>query len=612
MTLEPIVLFPLLVAAGVIAQLTGAKLRIPALLLLLGLGILLGPVLGIVNPEKLLGEKLLQAFVSLAVAIVLFEGGMSLNIKEARHVGRTLWALILAGLVLGFALVTTVGVVCGLSLATAATLGGILVVTGPTVILPMLRSARVSLRPAALLKWEGIVNDPFGALLAYFVLQVALVNPGPGATQGFAALVLGFLGFSALAGLVGGCSGYSLGRALSKGWIPEHLRSPLILAAALVVYAGCESFQHESGLLAVTMMGLVLGNLKDTPIEDIQHFKEQITTLLVALLFLVLSARLELESLNALIGAPLFIILAVVFVVRPLVVLTATFRSDLPWSERILVGWIAPRGVVAAAVAGAFSPDLVAAGYPDAQLLEPIVFGVIITTVVLHGLTISPLARKLGLATGEGNGILIVGASLWGNSMAQALTKAGGFVVLADTRYRKVSQARIEGLEVHHGDVRSEDLLMELPMERIRLVLAATEDDAYNSLVMADLQRDLGRQSVFSLTPQSASAADSRPHLTGNHPWGEGATYRSITRRFWIGQTFRVTTLTEEFNWEKLTTSNPDALFLFQIADNKLRAIPHDSDPKLKSGARIVYLGPTEASRPAGAPIATSTGPATA
>ena len=502
--------------------------------------------------------------------------------------GRCLHRLLLSGLVVGFGLGTLLGVyVAGVDLEVAAVLGAILVVTGPTVIIPMLRNARISMRPATLLKWEGIVNDPIGALLAYAALQLSVL-----ATQGDTSLLTagaGLLGKSLLAAVIGTIAGVLLGKALHRGLIPEHLKSPVILAAAMVVYTGCDSIQHESGLLAVTLLGLVLGNVDNASIEDIRRFKEQITTLLVAILFLVLSARLEIESLRQLAGWPLVYIACVVFVIRPVVGYVGTMGSGLPWQERLIIAWIAPRGVVAAAVAGAFGEDLIAAGFGGSELLLPIVFGVIITTVMLHGLTIRPLTQRLGLAAKTQNGILMVGASLWAVSLAQALAKAGAFVVLADTRYRRVSQARLEGLEVHYGDVLEEDAVFELPMERVSWVLAASDDDAYNSLVCLHFGHDLARERTVQLTPAAvASGKEVQTHMTGRSPWGEDGSYRSITRRFWKGESFKVTTLTEEFDFGAVVEQHPTAMFLFVMHQGKLNL--HDPEKPPPAGAKIIYL----------------------
>lgn len=589
MSLEPIHLLTLLIALGVGIQWVASRLRLPALILLMVAGFVIGPFTGVLSPSEVFG-KFESALIGLAVAIVLFEGGLSLDLKEARYAGRVLVRLILSGLIVGFVVVTLLGIyVAGLSLATASVLGGILVVTGPTVILPMLRHSRISLRPATLLKWEGIVNDPFGALLAFIVYEIAVLGGGDQEAT-ISEMLLHVFGSSIAGAAIGWLCGVLLDRALKQGKIAEHLKSPVILAAVLVVFSTSEWVGHETGLIAVTVLGVVLANTRNHSVEDIRKFKEQIGTMLVAFLFLVLSARLTLDQLQALLTLPLILLVAaILFVARPVVVAIATFRSGLPWQERALIGWIAPRGVVAAAVAGAFAPRMREAGYEDAELLVPIVFGVIISTVVLHGLSIRPLSRKLGLGFVEGTGIMIVGAQTWGVALAQALTKAGAFVVLVDSRYQRVSHARREGTEVYYGDVLSEDAAMELPLERVSWVLAATDDDSYNSLVCMSFAQDIGRSHALQVTPHNLGTRKEVAHsMVGTTPFGEDGSYVGLSRRYWRKGAFKVTAISEEFGWEELKARNPGALFMFYVSEERLHTIGAKSAPK--SGSKVVYL----------------------
>ena len=580
-----------IVAAGVAAQWLASWLRFPALLLLLLTGLFLGPIsrqLGLplaIDPRLLFGD-LLKPLISLSVAVVLFEGGMTLKFEEARRHGRELRRLILSGLFVGFGLTTLAGVYLGdLSWATSATLGAILVVTGPTVILPMLRTARIAIRPATLLKWEGIINDPLGAILALFVLEMAVQIAAPIAPS-FVAVTWTFTWTSAVACALGYGAAHSLGLALDRGKIVENLKSPVILASLLVVFALSELIHHEAGLLAVTVMGLVLANEENHSLEDIRHFKEQITTLLVSTLFIVLAADLRVEVLSDLAGRRLILIAVIIFVIRPIVALSALAGSEIPWTERLFIGWIGPRGVVAAAVAATLAPDLSRAGYADAHLLVPAVFGVILATVLLHGLSIRPLARRLGLAAREGRGILIVGASTWVVALAQALQKAGADVVVVDTRYRRVSRARQEGVEGQHGDVMSEEASMDLPMERVSWVFGATEDDSYNALTCLRFARELGRESVIQLTPLSLDAA--KVEMSGRAPWGEAASFRSITSRYWKGGSFKVTQLSDEFDVARFREVNPESLPLFYVKDERLHLFMEASDPG--AGSQLVYL----------------------
>lgn len=549
---------------------------------LLGTGIVLGPVTGILDPQELLGD-LLRPAVSLAVGIVLFEGGLTLRLSEARRLGKPLIFLALGGLTVGFGLTAVCAhTLAGLTWGTSVVLGAILVVTGPTVIKPMLRHARLHQRPALLLKWESIVNDPFGALFAVLALEAVFIF---GPSEEFAKSPMGILGLVLAAGLLGGLAAYLLGKAMDGGLVPEHLKVPLILAGVMGVFAAGEALFHEAGLLAVTVMGVVLANISSPSVQSIRHFKEDVTTILVALLFLVLSSSLKPEHVTSLTLGTAFFTLAVLFVVRPVVAWLTLGFTSIPWKETFLIGWIAPRGVVAAAMGGALEPRLRAAGFEDASLLVPVLFLIVITTVVLHGLTITPLARKLGIAARDEDGILIVGASKWALELALTFKAAQTPVVLVDQDYRRISQARQHGMDAVYGDILSEETLDEVPIERVNWVLAATHDDHYNALACVALSKDFGREHMLQLTDPTIE--DTELHLHGRMAWGLAGRYANITSRFWQGCGFKSSQLTKEFTWEAFQEANRGALPLFAVSKGKVTPIHDESSPK--EGTRIIF-----------------------
>lgn len=577
-----------LVTAGVAAMWLAGRLHVPSIVPLLGLGLLLGPVTGVLRPEEVFGD-LLDPLVSLAVGIVLFEGGLSLRFVEARKLGWPLLALVVGGLVVSFSLTTFLGMtLAGLSWPTAAVIGAILVVTGPTVVKPMLRQARLQQRPANLLRWEGIVNDPFGALLAVLVIEVVLLRHElqGGSLVMPLATVVGKVG---LAGLAGGALGKLLVVALGRGWIHEHLKSPVILSGVLLVFAGSEALFHEAGLLAVTVMGVVMANGSSPSLEAIRHFKETITTLLIALLFLVLSARLSYDDLTAITPGAVALVLAILFVVRPASVWLSLMGSGLPAKEKLLVGWIAPRGIVAAAMAGALTPNLVEAGYPDARVILPAIFGVILLTVLLHGFSVAPLARKLGLASRGRGGVLLVGLTSWSSDLARCLRDAGVDVLCLDENSRSVIQARLAGLEAAVGDVLVESSMDDLPLERFDWMLAATRDDTYNSLASVAMAPTVGTDHVLQLSAGSGGAKTERSeHLKGRMPWGASGTYGELAARYWGGKRFKSTQLTDEFDGEAFVAKNPGALVLFAVTSAGVKPVGEGGE--LPDGARVIYL----------------------
>ena len=520
----------------------------------------------------------------MAVAVVLFEGGLSLKFSEARKVGTPLLTLVLGGLILTLSATAFIAHhVAGLSWATSCVLGAILVVTGPTVIKPMLRHARLSSRPALLLKWEGIVNDGLGAILAVVIVEVA-VHEGDG---GFpVAAVLALLVVSTLVGLG---LGWFLAQALRRQWIPEHLKAPAILAGVLVVFAVSEALFHESGLMAVTLAGVVLANVESASMEDIRRFKEDMATVLVALLFIVLSARLEWSHVSVITGSSLLFVLAVVFLVRPFAIWTSLAFQQVPWRERVLLGWIAPRGVVAAAMGGALAPRLESAGYQDAELIVPILFAVIVSTVLLHGLTIRPLARRLGVAADGEGGALLVGISRWSVELALAARDAGISVELVDSNYRNVARARSRGVRAYLCEVLDEEEVDDLPIEQVSCALLATEDDHYNSIAALALSRVFGRDNVFQIPRGTESLDSGNPSLQGLVSWDPRVSFTALARCAWTpGRIFRTTKLSAQNTWDDFLKRWPGANVL--LADDSGRVLFPQHGQPLSVGTRLVFL----------------------
>ncbi|MEQ8662467.1 MAG: sodium:proton antiporter, partial [Gammaproteobacteria bacterium] len=470
----------IVIVAGILAQWVAWRFRVPAIVLLTVTGFVLGPVTGLVVPAADLGQ-LLAPLVQLAVAVILFEGGLNLHFHELKHAGRGVVRLVSLALVLNFVLgAAGAYYVGGLSWPVALVFGAIIVVTGPTVILPLLRQARLRARPASLLKWEGIVNDPLGALLAVVVFKVFMLRADMRGNLELAAAVVLQLG---LAAALGWAAGAALSACFRRGWVPEYLKGPGMLATVVGAFALGNLLLDEAGLLSVTVLGIALGNANLPSIEELRRFKENITVVLVSVLFIVLTADLDPALLRALDWQGALLVLLVIFVLRPLAVALATLGTDLSWQERVLVGWIAPRGIVAAAVAGAFSARMLDAGYPDAAKLLPLVFVLIVTTVVLHGFSLPWVARALGLASRRADGLVVVGASPWSIDLAARLKELEVPVLVVDASWHRLRPARLAGLPIHFGQVVSESAGQSLDLATIGYVLAATDNDAYNALV---------------------------------------------------------------------------------------------------------------------------------
>lgn len=370
--------------------------------------------------------------------------------------------------------------------------GAITVVTGPTVVLPLLRHVRLQARPAAFLKWEAIVNDPVGAILAALVLQLLVSG-----VSGHLAWRL-FIGVAMAVGLGVG-AGFLVHRAFIRDQVPEVLKTPMLLALALGVNATANLVMDDAGLVAATLFGVTLANLHVPGISELRRFKEALVVLIVSALFITLTADLTRTTLSSLSWPLAALTVAMLFVVRPITILVATAWSGLTLPERILSGWIAPRGIVAAAVAGVAGLRLQEAGYPGAHEIMPAVFALIAATMILHGFTLGPLSHRLKLRLGSVPGIAIVGASPWSTDLARALKAASIPVLLIDTFPGALNEARALGIPVLQAEVLSEHGDEKLSGYAVDYLLAATPDEIYNSLVCTRMAPELGRQRVFQM-----------------------------------------------------------------------------------------------------------------
>ena len=388
-----------IVLLGIGAQWLGWRLKLPSILLLLLFGFLAGPILGIVDPDALLGETLFP-LVSLAVGLILFEGGLNLKRSELVGIRSTVYLLISVGVLLTWAIGTAGAYfLLDFDITLATLLGAILVVSGPTVVIPLLNHVRPSERVTSVLKWEGILVDPVGATLAVLVFQAIL----GGSFESFTltGAVTGTLLTLLIGGVLGGAGALLLLWLFSGHRVPEHLQTPVTLMLVVAVFVLANLLRAESGLMATTLMGIILANQQRVNVKHVVTFNEELGILILSALFILLAARLNLADLLAVGWRGLVFLALLVLVARPLAVLLSTIRSELPNKERLFLAWLAPRGIVAVSVASLFAFDLAEAGYAEAEALVPVTFLVVIGTVALYGLTAGPLAQRLGLSRAE-------------------------------------------------------------------------------------------------------------------------------------------------------------------------------------------------------------------
>ncbi len=581
----------LVAVLGLAAQWLGWRLHIPTIVLLGLFGVLVGPVFDLIHPSEALGDAF-QPLIQLSVAAILFEGGLSLRWHELRQASTGVKRLVTVAPVLSLVLGAAAGyAIGGLSWPVAVVFGAIIVVTGPTVILPLLRQARLLRRPASFLKWEGIVNDPTGALMAVVAFEY-FATPGR-ATLGHSLfeLVSGILG----AGALGALAGWLLGRTYLAGQVPEYLKGPMALAAALGVFALANLALDDAGLVAATVLGIMLGNMGLPSIEEIRRFKEYTAIILVSAIFLLLTADLDPAILLALDWRGAALIAAVLFLVRPIAIGIATAGTDMSWQERVLVGWIAPRGIVAAAVAGVFGPALTDRGFAGGELLLPLVFLLILTTVVLHGFSLPWLARRLELSAKSRDGLLICGASPWSTGLATTLHREKVPILLADGSWSRLRAARHAGLPVYFGEILSEEAEIDIETGELGSLLAASSNDAYNALVCAEFAPEFGRHRVFQLAAPGNGHPKRRPGAAsrGRALLDAETRYEDLQRNWYRGWTFKVTGITDEFTWDDLLAALPDgALPLMAIDDeNGVRLASAEQPLRAEPGERVLWFG---------------------
>lgn len=554
--------------------------KLPAILFLLLSGIVAGPVLDWLNPDTLLGD-LLFPVVSLSVAVILFEGSLTLKFEEIRGLEQVVRRMVSSGMLVTWA-VTTLATrwLLDFSWDLSLLFGAVTVVTGPTVIVPLLRTVRPSAHLANILRWEGIVIDPIGALLAVLVFDFVISGTVGGA---FGHTLLSF-GRILLIGLVlGAAAGQFLGLVLRNYWLPEYLHNVATLTLVFGVFAASDLLQNESGLLTVTVMGVWLANMRGVRMENILNFKESLSVLLISGLFILLAARIDFTQLRSL-GWPALGVLAIMqFVARPLKIVLCTWGSSLSWSERALLAWVAPRGIVAAAVAALFALRLQNQSFANAELLVPLTFMVIIGTVVLQSSTARLVALWLGVAEPEPRGFLIVGASRVARAVAVALKKSGYDSLLCDTNWDNVRAARMEGLATFYGNAASEYADRRLDLIGIGRLLGLSPQSELNALAAHRYRREFGDNNILTLPSNTDS--DKRSVATaGLIAFGEDVSYAKLASLLAQGAEIRETKLSESFDYDAYYKQYFKKAILLFALDPKQRLRVFSAEKELDPG----------------------------
>ena len=488
----------LIVGAGMVAQWIAWRTQLPSIIALLIAGLALGPVTGILEPDELLGDTLFP-LVSLSVALILFEGGLDLPPRALRNTGTTVRRLISIGAVVtGVVAWFAAREIFGISNEAAIVLAAVLVVTGPTVVGPLLRFVRPSGTTGPILRAEGVLIDPIGATAALVAFELVLADE----TDEAVLSLVGIVGLTLVAGIgLGLATAFLLDTALRRFLIPDQLAVPMTFAFVVASYVAANEIQEESGLLAVTVVGIYLARRDSSTIRQVLEFNESLRTLLISALFILLAARIEADALRDVALPSLAFLAVLVLVARPLAVLVSTVRTSLSWRERVFLTTMAPRGIVAAAVSAIFALRLEEENVPDADKIVPIVFLMIIGTIVVYGFLAGPAARVLGLAEAEADGVLIVGSHASARGVAVELKKREIKTLLIDTDPYNVTRAIALGLTARRMSALAENATESLDLRGIGRLLAVTSNDEVNALATGRFSRVFGRREVFQLSP---------------------------------------------------------------------------------------------------------------
>ena len=597
-----------IIILGIMAQLVAWKFKIPAILPLILTGLFVGPfstmfssdgnkwIEPVWNGEYGLfpGESLFN-FVSLSIALILLEAGLTLKKDEIKSVGPVIYKLITVG-----ALITmiTAGIaahfIIGLNWPLSFLFSSLIIVTGPTVITPILRNLPLKKDISTVLKWEGILIDPVGALVAVLVFEFISLG-GDHGTEYTKETVIEFgkiiiIGFS-----IGFTSAYVFATALKQRWIPHYLLNVVALALVLGVFVLSDLFAHESGLLAVVIMGMVLGNMNIPALKDVLYFKETISILLISILFILLSANINLVDLELIYNWNSLILFGiVVLIVRPIGVFLSSKKSALTKNEKIFISWVGPRGIVAAGIASLFGLKLTMQGVENANYITPLVFMIVLGTVLLNATTAKIVARITGVLLKKSEGILIVGASAPSRLIASYLKNNDRRVVLIDSNRANISKAKKEGIEAFECDIYEDEIFENIELNDIGYLLALTGSTAINEYALTKLRESFGEEGAFRLI------SGEEMHDPNNNP-EEGLFSQTddfiniseVVRDFPIINEVKIDSYEHYLSIMEATMKEIKTIPVFvKDIDNKIHIIPADYNKlKVEADFKLMYIG---------------------
>ncbi|WP_367109654.1 cation:proton antiporter [uncultured Psychrobacter sp.] len=576
------------VGLGIAAQWLAWYLKQPSILFLLLIGILVGPVLGIFDPDVVLGE-LMFPFISLGVAVILFEGSLTLEFDEIKQHGTVVQMLVSVGVLITIAIVAlSTYLLFDVDPLIALLFGALVCVTGPTVIMPLLRSVRPNKTIANILKWEGIIIDPIGAIAVVLIYEYII-------SGGEASSIFLFAKIVVLATVIGMAGAWVLAFLMRRHMLPEFLHNVFTLAFVLVLFSISNHLEHESGLLTVTVMGVALANWPKFPRDTILEFNESLTILLISALFIILAARVELANLVSVGFFGLILLAIVMFVARPLSVWASSIGSNLKTSEKLMISWIGPRGIVAAAISSLFAIRLQEYDIQGVELLVPLVFMVIIGTVMVQGLGAKMVGNLLGVREPETNGVLVVGSNPVALLVATSLKEQGFDVIVAHNNYTNIARARMSGIRTYFGNPISDHADRHLDLIGIGNLFAMSTDKEMNTLSEIHYRHEFGEQKLFRLKFSDEKVKSERDDKQSNFQsqwlFGKDVTYTKLASMLSKKAKIKITNITDSYSYEQYKADNKQFVPLYTLdKEGKLHVITDRFDGTVPRDRKLVAL----------------------
>ena len=595
-----------LVILGILAQWLAWKIKTPAILPLILIGLLVGPISTLISEdgtkwvepiwngtEGLFPGESLFYFVSLAISVILFEGGLTLRKSEVGNIGPVILKLISVGTIVTFlGAGLAAHFIFDLTWQISFLFSALIIVTGPTVIAPILRNIPLKTHVSSILKWEGILIDPIGALISVLMFEFIRVEGG----QDFTQTALIEFGKILLFGFTFGFTfAHLLAFLIKKQIIPHYLLNVFTLATVLGVFVMADMFAHESGLLAVVIMGMVMGN-KDLPnIKELLYFKESLSVLLISILFILLAANIEVEELLLIFNWNSLILFGIVaLLVRPIGVILSSLGSGLKVNEVAFISWVGPRGIVAAGIASLFGLRLAREGIEGAEYITPLVFMIVLCSVLLNAATARLFARLVGVFIKDSQGVLIIGASSISRLIGKYLQDNKRHVVLLDNNSDNVKKARKLGIEAIEGSVFSEDLMNNIELNDIGYLMAMTGNSDINKTAIAKFKKQFGENGSFRLiTADEMNNPEKNPTEGLFSHTDDYIKLTDVSRNY---PKIHEIALNSKEHYEgliEISKTDTDIIPLFvKNKEGNLTIIPsHSSEVEIEEGYQLVYLG---------------------